>query len=277
LEAAGALRAHGLAVTVFEASGHLLGREDDALTERLARHLERCRVEVRLKTPATPAGGGAVNGEPYDIVVLAAGVAPNVDLAIDAGIEVGRTGAIRTNDRMETNFGGVYAAGDCAETTHLVAGRPAWIPLGTTANKMGRVAGANAAGKRERFAGVVGASIVRVCGMAVAFTGLSCAEARREGFDPVAARIEGRDRPAYFRGRPAVVELVADSRTRRLLGGTVSGDFGVDGRINVITSALHCRMKAEEFEALDLAYAPPFSPVWDPLLIAAQQLSKLLE
>src|SRR5207248_6183815 len=124
----------------------------------------------------------------YDIVVVAAGFKPNVELAADAGIEVGRTGAIRTDDRMETNLRGVYAAGDCAEVGHLVSGRPTWIPLGTTANKTGRVAGANAAGGRERFAGVVGTSIVGIFGMAFATTGLSAAEARTERFDPVTAR-----------------------------------------------------------------------------------------
>src|SRR5205085_10760678 len=130
-------------------------------------------------------------------------------LAGDAGIELGRrTGAIRVDDRMETNLRGIYAAGDCAEVCHLVSGRPTWIPLGTTANKAGRVAGANAAGGRERFAGVVGTSIVGIFGMAFATTGLSAAEARTERFDPVTARIEGRSRAGYFDGRKTVLELI---------------------------------------------------------------------
>src|SRR5205085_12226876 len=132
-------------------------------------------------------------------------------LAGDAGIELGRrTGAIRVDDRMETNLRGIYAAGDCAEVCHLVSGRPTWIPLGTTANKMGRVAGANAAGGRERFAGVVGTSIVGIFGVGFGTTGFSVAKARAEGFTPVSARVEAKSKPGYFEGKKTVVELVAD-------------------------------------------------------------------
>jgi len=157
---------------------------------------------------------------------------------------------------------------------HLVTGRPAYIPLGTTANKQGRVAGANAAGVRERFAGVVGTCVLRVFGFGMGMTGLSEEQARREGFSPVSSRIEARARARYFGGKSTTVELIADQNTGRLLGGVVTGEQGVAGRINVIASALHNRMLVDEFERLDLAYAPPFSTVWDPLLIAAQQLAR---
>jgi len=177
---------------------------------------------------------------------------------------------------LETTVRGIFTAGDCAETTHLVTGRPTWIPLGTTANKTGRVAGANAAGGRERFPGVVGTCIVGIFGTAFAATGLSLAHARAEGFSPVNARIENLSRPRYYGGTRTTVELVADRTTGRLIGGTVIGDDGAAGRINVIAAALHNRMRVEDFERLDLAYSPPFSPVWDPLLIAAQQLAKQL-
>jgi len=189
---------------------------------------------------------------------------------------LGQSGAIRVNDRMETSLGGIYAAGDCAESMHLVTGRHCWIPLGTTANKMGRVAGACAAGARERFPGVVGTSIVRVCGLGVAITGLSAAQARREGLQPVSVWTKSRDRARYFRGRPVEVELVADRASGRLLGGCVVGEQAVAGRINVIATALHARMSLEDFSQLDLAYAPPFAPVWDPVLMAARQLRKRL-
>jgi NADPH-dependent 2,4-dienoyl-CoA reductase/sulfur reductase-like enzyme len=207
---------------------------------------------------------------------VAAGLKPNVELAEQAGVELGRTGAIRVSERMETNLAGVFAAGDCAETLHLVTGKPVWIPLGTTANKMGRVAGANAAGVRERFAGVAGTSIVRVCGLGIGSTGLSLAQARAEGFDAVSAAITALDHPRYFGGRPTAVELVADRRTGRLLGGLVLGEEGVAGRVNVLAAGLHKAMTVDEFGQLDLAYAPPFAPVWDPLLIAAQQLARRL-
>jgi NADPH-dependent 2,4-dienoyl-CoA reductase/sulfur reductase-like enzyme len=177
---------------------------------------------------------------------------------------------------METNVRGIFAAGDCAEVNHLVTARPTWVPLGTIANKAGRVAGACAAGARERFQGIVGTSIVSIFGMGFASTGLSEAQARAEGFTPVVARIDARSRPKYFEGTNTEVELVTDRGSGRLLGGYVIGEDGAAGRINVIAAALHAGMRLDDFEQLDLAYAPPFSPVWDPLLIAAQQLRKAL-
>jgi NADPH-dependent 2,4-dienoyl-CoA reductase/sulfur reductase-like enzyme len=270
LEAADALRRNGLRVTVLERSQQLLLRDDEWWTALVRKQLAdngvdlQCGVDVRSFD------------YPGDAVVLAAGFKPNVELASEAGIEIGRSGAIRTDDRMETNLRGVYAAGDCAEVRHLVTGRPTWIPLGTTANKAGRVAGANAAGGRERFAGIVGTSIVAVFGMGFATTGLSASQARAEGFSPVAAQIEAKSKPGYFQGKKTSVELVADRATRRLLGGSVVSEDGAAGRINVIATALQSALRVDEFEQLDLAYSPPFSTVWDPLLIAAQQLLKQL-
>ncbi len=141
---------------------------------------------------------------------------------------------------------------------------------------MGRVAGANAAGGRERFPGIVGTSIVSVCGLAVGLTGLSVAQARNAGFEPVTARISSVDRPRYFFGKPITVELVADRKSGRLLGCSILGEEGVAGRLNVVATALHNKMRVDQFGDLDLCYAPPFAPVWDPLLVAAQQLEKLL-
>jgi CoA-dependent NAD(P)H sulfur oxidoreductase len=274
VEAADALRRNGLRVTVLELSHHALLRSDAEFTAAVKRQLEdhgvelRCGVEVREIEP------GKVAGVPCDMVVLAAGFKPNTEIAAEAGVEVGRTGAIRTTERMETNLHGVYAAGDCAEVTHLVTGRPTYIPLGTTANKAGRVAGANAAGTRERFAGIVGTSIVGIFGKGFATTGFSVEQARAEGFSPVSARIEANGRPRYFGGTKTVVELVADRASGRLIGGSVIGEEGAAGRINVIAAALQARMRLDDFEQMDLAYSPPFTPVWDPLLVAAQQLRK---
>lgn len=269
LEAADALRRNGMAVAVVEQGPHVLGRGDAELTKAVRERLERFRVELQLNTRISAV-------ERRELVILATGLRPNVEIAVEGGVEVGRTGAIRVDEHMETNLPGVFAAGDCAEAPHLVTGRPAYIPLGTTANKMGRVAGANAAGRRERFGGVVGTAILNIFGMGVAFSGLSVEQARREGFSPVAARIAAPSRPGYFGGKPITVELVADAATRRLLGGSVWGEDGVEGRINVIATALHNRMRVEDLEQLDLAYAPPFATVWDPVLIAAQQLIKMV-
>ncbi len=277
LEMVEVLRANGLGVTLFQADGSLLGRADATLSKALLARLARFRVEFRPHETVSTIGPDNVNGVAADIVVITTGFKPNVELAADAGVEIGRTGAIRVNERMETNLHGVYAAGDCAEVLHRVTGRAAYIPLGTTANKMGRVAGANAAGRRERFAGVVGTTIVRVCGLGVGVTGLSASQARAEGFDAVAATIEAPVRPRYFGGRPVTVELVAERRSGRLLGGLILGEEGVAGRVNVVAAALQSQMRVEEFEQLDLAYAPPYASVWDPLLIAAQQLRKLLD
>jgi NADPH-dependent 2,4-dienoyl-CoA reductase/sulfur reductase-like enzyme len=276
LEVVEALRTRGLAVTLFEAGGHLAGRNDALLIEAVGQHLKRFGVEFRPHCPVRSIGPDRVEGVACDLAIVAAGLKPNVELAEQAGVEIGRTGAIRVTERMETNLTGVFAAGDCAEATHQVTGKPVWIPLGTTANKMGRVAGANAAGVRERFAGVAGTSIVRVCGLGIGSTGLSLAEARAEGFDAVSASITTLDHPRYYGGRPTAVELVADRRTGRLLGGLVLGEEGVAGRVNVVAAALHKAMTVDEFGQLDLAYAPPFAPVWDPLLIAAQQLARRL-
>ncbi len=276
LEAVEALRARGLRVSLVFAGEHVLGREDPELTRAVLSHLERNRVEVRGQTIVKQIEPDRVAGVACELVILAAGLKPNVDLAAEAGVRLGPTGAIQVTDRMETNLFAVFAAGDCAETHHLVTGRPVWIPLGTTANKMGRVAGASAAGRRERFAGIVGTSIVRVCGLGIGMTGLSLSQARREGFDAVSASIQARDRAGYFRGRTTTVELVADRPSGRLLGALVVGEEGVAGRINVVAAALHARARLEDFEQLDLAYAPPFAPVWDPLLLAAQQLRQRL-
>jgi CoA-dependent NAD(P)H sulfur oxidoreductase len=269
VEAADALRRHGLRVTIHERSQHALLRDDPQFTEAVRKQLELHGVVLNLESPVR-----SVEDLKADMVVLSVGFKPNTELAAEAGVEVGRFGAIRTDDRMETNVRGVYAAGDCAAVQHVVTGRPTYIPLGTTANKTGRVAGANAAGVRERFGGVVGTSIVSIFGMGFATTGLSAAEARAEGFSPVCARIESRTKPGYFGGGTTAVELVADRATSRLIGGSVVGEDGAAGRINVIATALHARLKVEEFEGLDLAYSPPFATVWDPLLIAAQQLVK---
>ena len=166
LEAADALRRNGLAVTVAEQSGHVLGRNDAELTKAVRERLERFRVTLQLDTRVTDVSS-------YDLALVAAGLKPNVELAAEAGVEIGRTGAIRVDEHMETNLTGVYAAGDCTEALHRVTGRPAYVPLGTTANKMGRVAGANAAGRRERFGGITGTAIVNVFGLGIGFTGLS--------------------------------------------------------------------------------------------------------
>jgi NADPH-dependent 2,4-dienoyl-CoA reductase/sulfur reductase-like enzyme len=276
IEAADALRRNGLRVTVIERGRDVLKRDDPALTEAVRKQLEQHGVELRCETEVRAIEPDNVAGVPCDIAVVCGGFKPNTEMAAEAGIELGRTGAIRTDERMETNLRGVFAAGDCAETIHLVTGRPVWIPLGTTANKTGRVAGANAAGARERFPGVAGTLIVAIFGKGFAVTGLTMEQARAEGFSPVSARVEARSRPRYFDGKKATIELVADRASGRLLGGSVIAEQGAAGSVNVIATALQARLRLDDFEQLDLAYSPPFSTVWDPLLICAQQLRRAI-
>jgi NADPH-dependent 2,4-dienoyl-CoA reductase/sulfur reductase-like enzyme len=270
LEAADVLHSRGLQVTVFERASSVLGRPDPGLTAAVRKALEQAGMELRLEAKADC--GGA-----FDLAVLAAGLSPDVSLAAEAGVRLGPTAAIATDEHMETNLAGVYAAGDCAEAVHIVTGRPVWIPLGATANRMGRVAGACAAGARDSFRGVVGTSAVKIAGMEVGMTGLCLEEARKEGFDAVAAAIEAPDRAKYFHSQTTRVELVAERRSGRLLGGTVAGSAGVAGRTNVIAAALTAGLRVQEFEQLDLVYTPPMAPVADPLLLAAHQLLKLLD
>lgn len=274
LEAAEALRYNGLEVTVMTRGANVLRRGEPWLTELVAKHLDKFGVPLRLSAEVSAIGSDDVAGEPADIVVLAVGFRPNAELAAEAGVMLGRTGAIAVNDLLETNVPAIYAAGDCAEHLHRVTAQPVYHPLGTSANKMGRIAGANAAGHRERFPGIVGTGIVGIFGLGIGVTGLSAAMARDAGFDAVAARIEAPSRARYMGGRPATVELVADRRSGRLLGATVVGEQDTAGRINTAATALTARLTVEEFAQLDLAYAPPFATVWDPLLIAAQQLLK---
>ncbi|HEX3748551.1 MAG TPA: hypothetical protein VHW09_31705 [Bryobacteraceae bacterium] len=178
------------------------------------------------------------------------------------------------DDRMETNLRGVYAAGDCAEVSHVVTGKPTWIPLGTTANKTGRIAGADAAGGRERFVGIAGTSIMRVFDAAFATTGLTAAQARAEGFSPWRCRSKLSRGMRTLAVRKPTSNWSPTAARASCSADRSSGEDGAAGRINVIATALQTGMRVDQFEQLDLAYSPPYATVWDPLLIAAQQLMK---
>jgi NADPH-dependent 2,4-dienoyl-CoA reductase/sulfur reductase-like enzyme len=209
------------------------------------------------------------------IVLLGMGARPNVELAHQAGVALGSTGAIATDDTMCTNLMNVYAAGDCAEALHLVTGEPAYIPLGSTANKQGRVAGENAAGGRATFGGVVGTMVLRCFDLAVATTGLTVARASALGYQARGTLIQAKDASHYFPGAADLtVKLVVDDESDRLLGGQIAGRKGVAKRIDVLATALHNRMTLDDLRRLDLSYAPPFAPVWDPILVAANVAAK---
>ena len=210
-----------------------------------------------------------------EAVLVAKGALPNVDLAQQIGVKIGVTGAIAVNKHQKTNVERVYAGGDCAEAYHIVRGKPAYIPLGTTANKAGRVAGENIGGLNTEFPGIVGTAVSKIFDLEVARTGLSLKEATGDGFDAYATTIRHRSRSKHYPGGyPITVHLITERDTRRLLGAQMIGREGVAHRIDVMAAALHGGMTAEDVYHLDLGYAPPFAPAWDPILIAANKARK---
>lgn len=214
---------------------------------------------------------------PADLVVLALGARPNVELAQQAGISLGVTGAIAVNDRMETNISNIFAAGDCAESKHRLTGLPIWGPLGDIANLQGRIAGENAAGGDERFPGVFGTAIFKTFELNVGMTGLTEAAARASGFNPIIAVINAYDKARYYPGTEKLkLKVVADAKDGRLLGAQAVGMGAVDKTIDIAAIALLGKLTCLNLENADLAYAPPFSPVLSPMIVAAGVLSKQL-
>ncbi len=287
MEMAEALVSLGIDVTIVEVMPNILGSMDDEINEVVEAELQKNGVKLLKSTSVVEfVGDGFVrkailnNGSSLDVdlVIVGAGIKPNSEIARDAGIEIGRSGAIAVNQRMETNFPGVFAAGDCAEAFHLVLGRPVYIPLGTTANKQGKVAGENAVGGNAIFKGIVGTAVFKVFELEVARTGISEKQAKEEGIDYVSTVIEHGSRAHYYPGGSKIrVKLIAEKRTGRLLGAEMVGRDGVAKRIDVFATALHARMSIGEIAGLDLSYAPPFAPVWDPILIAANDIEKKLK
>jgi NADPH-dependent 2,4-dienoyl-CoA reductase/sulfur reductase-like enzyme len=285
MEMAHVLTARGLEVTVLERLPQLLPEWHPETVKRVEETLEENGVTFHTEVTVEGAEAGA-DGRvaavvadsgrfEADLVLVAAGVRPNVEVAARAGLRIGDTGAIWVNLNQQTSHEAVWAAGDCAEAYHRVLRRNVWIPLGTTANKQGRTAGANVCGARERFRGIVGTCGFVVFDLEVARSGLGEDEARAEGFDPVAVTIrQGSRAHGYPGGVPVQVYLVADRETGLLLGGEIVGREGAALRSNIIAAALGAHMTVADLQALDLAYAPPFAPVWDPVLVAANQLAK---
>jgi len=214
---------------------------------------------------------------PADIVILGMGVRPNTVLAKGAGIPLGERGAIIVDERQRTEREGIWAAGDCAQSFHLVSRRPIHIALATVANKQGRVAGINIGGGSATFPGVVGTAVSKICAVEVARTGLQEKEIAQLGWEYVSERIESSTRAGYYpeAGR-ITVKVLAEKGSGRLLGGQIVGYEGAAKRIDILATALHGGMRVQEMVHLDLSYAPPYSPVWDPVLIAARQVEKLV-
>jgi CoA-dependent NAD(P)H sulfur oxidoreductase len=283
VEMAETLRRLGLEVTMVIRSGQVLRSSlDDDLREVVHAELAGHGVEVMAGTPVAFEGRDRIEAMTTaerslacDLILLGLGARPNVGLAEAAGVHLGLTGAIATDEQMRTNLPGVYAAGDCTEVLHRVTDQPAYIPLGSTANKQGRVAGTHAGGGEARFGGVVGTMTVRCFDLAVSSTGLTAAEARRLGYEIEETSIKAKDISHYYPGASDMhVRLVIEAGTGRLLGGQIVGSRGVAKRIDTLATALHNHMTIEDLQQLDLAYAPPFAPAWDPILVAANVAAK---
>ncbi|WP_067804070.1 FAD-dependent oxidoreductase [Actinomadura formosensis] len=215
---------------------------------------------------------------PAGLVVLGLGVRPESALARVAGIEIGPTGGIVTDRRMRTPAERVWAAGDCVETRHLVSGAPVAIALGTHANKQGRVAGINLGGGYATFPGVVGTAVSKICRVEVARTGLNEREAAAAGFETLSVTVESTTRAGYHPGATTMkTKLIAERRSGRLLGAQIVGEENAAKRIDGLAIALWNGMTVEQMTGLDLGYAPPFAPVWDPVLIAARKAADAVE
>ena len=212
-----------------------------------------------------------------DLVLVAIGVKPNSGFVAEAGVELGMQGSIAVDRLLQTSDENIFAAGDCADAYHVVTGRKTWIPLALRANRAGWAAADNVCGKSVSLDGVAGTAVFRVFNLEVARTGLNSQEARDAGFEPVQVVIQSRSRAHAHPGSTAIhVQMVADRASGRLLGAQMVGAEGCAHRINATAVALHCQMTVDGFAQTDLAYAPPFGPVWDPLLTAANQLLKKL-
>ncbi|OON91303.1 MAG: dehydrogenase [Candidatus Epulonipiscium fishelsonii] len=211
-----------------------------------------------------------------DMVIMATGVKPNINLAIEAGVEVGVTGAIKVDNHMQTNLPDIYACGDCIETFSLITGKPSYKPLGSTANKTGRIAGDVITGGNIKYKGNLGTGIFKLFDLTVANTGLSEAEAIKEGFDIQVCHNIKPDKPSYFKGKEMVIKAIADKKTEKILGVQIVGYDGVDKRIDVFVTLITYGAKVDELFHLDLAYAPPFSTTKDPVHYTGMILDKLL-
>ncbi len=275
LEMAEAFVMWGAEVSIVDSGPQVMSTLDADMGALVGRAVERLGIDLRTGVAVTGFEPGQVHTDqgslPADLVVLGLGVEPESTLAGAAGLELGVRGAIRVNRRQQTAVEGVWAAGDCAESFHVVSQRPVHVALGTVANRHGRVAGINIGGGYATFPGVAGTAVTRICGTEVARTGLTQFEAERDGFEVVTTTIESTTQAGYMSdAEPITVKLVAESSQGRLLGGQIVGGRGAGLRIDTLATAVTAGFTLEDVVNLDLAYAPPFSPLWDPIASAAR-------
>jgi len=287
LELAEALCSWGIAVTVIERAPTPMATLDPDMGGMLVEAMHRVGMTLRLgetvsgfETEAGPVRAVVTDQAtvPSDLVVLGLGVRPNTELAEATGVPLGPAGGIAVDRRLRTSIAGIWAAGDCAEKFHRVSRQSVTIALGTHANKEGRTAGINIGGGYATFPGVLGTAVTKICDVQVGRTGLGEEEARAIGFDTLSVAVDSTTRAGYYPGaKPIRTKLIAERGTGRLLGAQIVGEEGAAKRIDVLAMALWHNTTVEDLLNTDLSYAPPFSPVWDPVLIAARKAWQRVE
>jgi NADPH-dependent 2,4-dienoyl-CoA reductase/sulfur reductase-like enzyme len=282
LEMAEAFTRWGAEVVIIDRAPQVMSSLDPDMGALVAEAMVRHDIEVRCDTVVSGFEDGQVHTSDgtvsADLVVLGIGVEPNAELAREAGLATGVRGAIRVDRRQQTDAEGVWAAGDCCESFHLVTRAPTYLALGTVANKQARVAGINIGGGYATFPGVVGTAVARLCATEVARTGLNEREAREAGFGYVVAKTTSTTRASYFPGLKDIeVKLVVEKVTGRVLGGQIVGEEGAAKRVDVLATAITAGMTVTDLLDLDLGYAPPFSPLWDPVQSSARRALSLLD
>jgi NADPH-dependent 2,4-dienoyl-CoA reductase/sulfur reductase-like enzyme len=278
LEFSEALVDSGVTVTVVESEPEVMGSLDPDMGALVARAMRDAGITVRTGETAVEVTEESVETTtgtlPADLVVLGLGVRPNAELGETAGLATSTvTGGLVVDRQQRASVEGVWAAGDCCESRHLVSGLPVHEALGTVANKQGRVAGINISGGYATFPGVLGTAVTRICRLEIGRTGLTEREAAGAGFDAVSATVEATTTASYMPdAQPITVKLVAERRYGRVLGGQILGGPGSAKKVDVIAAALAGGLTADDLIGLDLGYAPPMAPLWDPILVAARQV-----
>jgi NADPH-dependent 2,4-dienoyl-CoA reductase/sulfur reductase-like enzyme/rhodanese-related sulfurtransferase len=271
LEMAEAFHRRGIPVTVIEKLPHILPLFDHGMAVHLENSVRHDNFAILTDTEAKSFSADGVelaDGAfiPAELILLSVGVRAEVELAKHAGLEIGVTGGVKVNARMESSDPDIYAVGDAAETTHMLTGARTRIPLAGPANRQGRIAGANAAGGHFLYPGALGTSIVRVLHMAAGFTGLNSSQAAKAGFSFFTSVTTDPNHAGYYPGsRPMMIKIIAEDGTGRLLGAQIVGEDGVDKRTDVLATAIAGKMTVFDLESLDLAYAPPFGSANDPV------------
>jgi NADPH-dependent 2,4-dienoyl-CoA reductase/sulfur reductase-like enzyme/rhodanese-related sulfurtransferase len=278
VEATEALVEKGCRVTVVEMLPQILSMLDWEIAKLVEQHMESHGVKVLTSVKVESfEGDGKVAGVttsqgklPADMVILSVGVRPNVKLAQEAGLEIGPTGAIKVDQHMRTSDPDIYAAGDCVECRDLLTGRPCFVPLGSTANKQGRVAANNICDRQDTFPGVLGSTVCKVFDYCVARTGLTEAAARKLDYEVVTAMAPAPDKAHFMpAAKPLLLKLVVDKTSRRLLGAQATGPGAGDKRIDVAAMAITAEMTVDQLANADLCYAPPYAPAMDNVITAA--------